>query len=64
MNGISVKTFYLTLILMILNEIQLQNGPNNFKIEASNNAGRDEKSVTIIFSSEECENPIIQLNSP
>ena len=65
MNGVSVKNFLFDPYFDDFEcEIQLQNGPNNFKIEASNNAGRDEKSVTIIFSSEECENPIIQLNSP
>ena len=65
MNGISVKNFLFDPYFDDFEcEIQLQNGTNVFKVEASNNAGRDEKSVTIIFASEECENPIIQLNSP
>ena len=65
MNGISVKNFLFDPYFDDFEcEIQLQNGTNVFKVEASNNSGRDEKSVTIIFASEECENPIIQLNSP
>ena len=65
MNGISVKNFLFDPYFDDFEcEIQLQNGTNVFKVEASNNTGRDEKSVTIIFNSEECENPIIQLNSP
>ena len=65
MNGVSVKNFLFDPYFDDFEcEIQLQNGNNIFKVTASNNNGKDEKLTTIIFASEECENPVIQLNSP
>ena len=65
MNGSSVKNFLFDTYFNDFEcEIQLQNGSNHFKITATNSRGKDEKSVNLIYSSEECDNPIIQLNSP
>ena len=45
-------------------EIQLQEGVNIFEIEANNEFGTATKTITINYTSSECDNPVIQLISP
>tara|TARA_B100001093_G_scaffold126556_2_gene119117 strand:+ start:321 stop:2624 length:2304 start_codon:yes stop_codon:yes gene_type:complete len=45
-------------------EIQLQEGANIFKIEANNEFGTSTKTISINYTSSECDNPVILLTSP
>ena len=45
-------------------EIQLQEGANIFEIEANNEFGSSTKTITMNYTSTECDNPVIQLSFP